>query len=119
MEEIYCRNPDEFGYNPNSLVTKDRIEWLLTKIRMILFTKPGEVLGQPDLGIDLEKYVFETYVNSNYIEKEIYGQLLLFVPEIKDFSVNVKVSFQKGEFRDQCFIDIIIDGTKYLGLLIK
>jgi hypothetical protein len=119
MIDIYCRNQSDPGYDPNALFTKDKREILLSKIRMILFTKPGEVLGHPDLGVDLEKYVFETGLNASWLETKLYNQFNKYIPEISDFKLDIKVTLQKGEYRDICFIDIFIDNQKYLGVLVK
>jgi hypothetical protein len=116
-QEIYCRNNTDPGYNPNALITNSKLEGLLNKIRMILFTKPGEVLGEPLLGINLEYRVFETYINGDELEREIYAQFAGFIPEFQSFAIEVKITFERGEIRDTCYLDIFIDGTKYLGVI--
>jgi phage baseplate assembly protein W len=69
--DFYMRNEYEPGYNSNSLFVVDPYEILLNKIKMILFTRPGEVFGNPDFGIDLESYVFETRINEQQIVSNI------------------------------------------------
>ena len=64
ITELYCRNVNDPGYNPNKLDTSDALEALLTKIRMIIFTTQGEVLGQPSLGLSLEEHLFEFNLNT-------------------------------------------------------
>ena len=58
IKEIYCRMPSDPKYNGDILSTSDEIERILQQIRVILGTKPGEVLGDPNFGCDLEDYVF-------------------------------------------------------------
>ena len=58
IKEIYCRMPSDPNYNGDILTTSDEIERILQQIRVILGTKPGEVLGDPNFGCDLEDYVF-------------------------------------------------------------
>jgi hypothetical protein len=59
LKEIYCRNENDPKYVNTILETTDAIEALLTKLRMILFTARGEVLGYPNLGLDLDSMLFE------------------------------------------------------------
>ena len=119
ITELYCRNVNDPGYNPNKLDTSDALEALLTKIRMIIFTTQGEVLGQPSLGLSLEEHLFEFNLNTAQLQNKFYGQLAAFVPEAGLFNVEIAVAFQPGEVRDFCYIDIYIDGSKYIGVLAK
>lgn len=119
LKEIYCRNINDPSYKPKQLETGSELEALLTKIRMIIFTQKGEVLGQPMLGLSLEEYLFDLNANTAQLQNTFYGQLAIFVPEAGRFNVEISVNFQPGEVRDLCFIDIYIDGTKFVGVLAK
>lgn len=119
IREIYCRNVNDPGYNPTQLETSNEIEALLTKIRMIIFTTRGEVLGSPSFGLSLDEQLFELSANTAQLQKSFYDQLAAYVPESGKYRVEIDVKFQPGEVRDFCFIDIYIDGTKYMGVLAK
>ena len=119
IREIYCRNINDPGYRPNQLETSNEIEVLLTKIRMILFTSKGEVLGFPSLGLSLEEQLFELQANTSTIQAEFNGQLAQYAPESGKYKTEINVKFVAGEVRDFCFIDIYIDGTKYIGVKAK
>jgi len=119
IREIYCRNSNDPGYRPNQLETSNEIEALLTKIRMILFTSKGEVLGFPNLGLSLEEQLFELNANTALLQNAFYGQLATYAPESGKFKTEISVRFVPGEVRDFCFIDIYIDGTKYIGVMAK
>jgi hypothetical protein len=119
LREIYTRNPSDPLYNPRKLETEDSIEALLTKIRMIIFTNRGEVLGYPGLGLDLEKMLFELQANTSELQTSFYDQLARFAPESAKYNTRIEVTFTPGEVRDLCFIDIYIDGTRLLGVLAK
>ena len=99
--------------------TSNDLEALLTKIRMIIFTVRGEILGAPNLGLSLEQQLFELQVNSAQLQNAFYDQLAAYAPEAGQYRVEINVNFQPGEVRDFCFIDIYIDGTKLLGVLAK
>jgi len=119
LHEIYCRNVNDPGYRQNQLETTNELEALLTKIRMIIFTTKGEVLGYPNLGLSLEEQLFELQANNATLQKSFYDQLAQFAPDSGKYKVEIDVKFQQGEVRDFCFIDIYIDGTKLLGVLAK
>lgn len=119
LKELYCRNINDPGYRPAQLETSSELEALLTKIRMIIFTTRGEVLGFPGLGLNLEEQLFEFQANTSQIQRSFYDQLAAYVPESGKYDVTIEVNFQPGEVRDFCFIDIYINGTKYIGVMAK
>lgn len=117
LKEIYCRNIEDAQYNPQQLETHNPIEALLTKIRMILFTNRGEVLGYPDLGLDLEYQLFELGFNGFQLQQNFYGQVSKYVPDAANFKIDAEVNFVPGTVRDIAYIDIYVDGRKYLGIV--
>jgi len=119
LKEIYCRNYTDPYYNYNVLETNDPLEVLLTKIRMIIFTNRGEVLGYPDLGLDLEMLLFELDFNAYQIQNDLYTQIGKYCPDSTNYNINVEVNLVPGTVRDIAYIDIYIDGTKYLGVVAK
>lgn len=119
LKEIYCRNENDPNYVNTILETRDAIEALLTKIRMIIFTNRGEVLGYPDLGLDLDSMLFELNYSGFQIQRDFYAQIANFCPEARDYKIDLEVNFVPGTVRDICYIDIYIDGTKYLGVVAK
>ena len=55
--EIYCKLPTDLDYEMK-LELEDEAKQILQQIKIILGTKPGEVMGSPLFGIDIEKYLF-------------------------------------------------------------
>lgn len=86
---------------------------------MIIFTKKGEVLGDPNFGLSLEELLFEFGLNTQQLKKAFYGQLQSYVPDTKNMPVKIEVSFAEGTVRDIAYIDIYVDGKKYLGIEAK
>jgi hypothetical protein len=119
LKEIYCRNSNDPLYNYNILETSSALEALLTKLRMIIFTNKGEVIGVPDLGLSLNDLLFEFNANTYQIQKDFYAQVSKYVPDAVNFNIDLQVNFVPGTVRDICYIDIYIDGTKYLGVVAK
>lgn len=119
LREIYCKTANDPTIQENILEHQDIYEAVLSKIRMILFTKKGDVLGEPDFGASLDDYIFETKVSSNDIRKMILEQIIQYIPEEEYFKVSVDVKFKKGTTKDTGFIDIKLNGTPAIGILVK
>jgi hypothetical protein len=119
LQEIYCRNADDPGYQPTQLTTSNALEAFLTKLRMIIFTNKGDILGHYDLGLDLEIMLFELNFNSGDLTREFNNQIGLYAPDCINYNINIEVNFVPGSVRDIAYIDIYIDGTKYLGVVVK
>jgi phage baseplate assembly protein W len=119
LKEIYCRNVNDPGFLPGIIETDSALEAILTKIRMIIFTKKGEVLGEPNFGLNLEDQLFEFSFNETQIKKDFYAQLANYVPDTRNIPVDIKVKFEEGTVRDIAYIDIYLNSKKYLGIVAK
>lgn len=119
MREIYMRDPTDPNYQSGILEISNELEMLINQIRMILFTRPGDILGAPDFGIGLEDQLFSLNVNEYVIKSLLKEQVLKFVPLASKYIVNFNVNFAAGTARDICLIDVLIDGTPQFGVLVK
>lgn len=119
ISEIYIRDEHDPNFEPGIIEYKDEIESIVSQIKMLLETKPGDVLGDPDFGLDLEYYIFETSVNSEAIREKVNDAISMFVKHTNNTSVDVEVSFGKSaRGYDYCVVDIIVNGRKVIGYLI-
>jgi hypothetical protein len=115
--EIYPRNPDDPYYREGILETSDVVEITIGMIKQIMLTSPGEVLGDPYFGINLESLIFDFDVSQAELERAISLQLVTYCPlSISDLDVNFKVGFYKGETRDACVIEFAIGSSPVLGI---
>ena len=119
LKDIYCKTVDDPLYESNKLEVSDPTESLIGKIKMILYTKPGEILGMPSFGVDLEKALFEFGLNNGELSAMITNQINIHIPESGAYDINVRVTFVPGSVRDAAFIDIYIDGVRALGISAK
>ena len=119
IRELYMRDPSDPLYRPDVLEVSNELEILLGQIRMVLFTKPGEVISQLSFGIDLESYIFSFNVPNSQLETLVRKQIYENCPLATKFDVKISSSFFYGTTRDICLIDIFVDGIKYLGVLLK
>ena len=119
LKEIYTRNPDDPLYKEGMIEIESSLENLIGQIRMILFTKPGEVINALSFGIDIESLIFNTNLSNKAVEQKVMQAIHANCPDATEFNVSASVEFYRGSARDMCLIDILIDGTKYLGILLK
>lgn len=119
FSEIYPRNPDDPNYKSGLMHTDDQVEILIGMIKNCMMTIPGEVLGDPYFGIDLESMIFDLEVDQATLERSIAMHLSTYVPLASSlYQVDFKVGFLRGETRDACIIDFAIKGNPILGIKI-
>jgi len=119
IKDIYIRNPEDPNFKLNVLDHSDEIESIISKIRMILSTKKGQVIGDINFGVGIEDLVFETKLNKMRLEEDIKKQINAYVSETSDYKISPSISFGKTNGYDYCVVDIYIDDEKVFGLLIK
>ena len=122
INEIYCRMPGDPGYQENTVETPNEIESILQRVRICLGTKPGEVLGDPTFGIDLEEYIYNMSVDINMIETQVRDLLVQYALKgyTEDFDIEVKAYYGKNitDASDYILLDIYINNIKYMGIII-
>lgn len=117
--EIYPRNPDDPNYKEGLLHTDDQVEILIGMIKNCMLTSPGEVLGDPYFGIDLEGLIFALDVDESTLRQTIDLHLNTYVPMASSgFKVEFEIGFLRGDTRDACIIDFAIKGNPILGIKI-
>lgn len=120
IREIYTRPPADPNYKINVLEHSDPIESIISKIKMILGTRQGEVLGEFNFGVGIEDLIFETRIPKLQLEENIRRQINQYIEEASKYKIDPEVTFGKvQEGYDFCVIDIYIDEEKVLGVLIK
>ena len=113
INDIYSRGPAENKYAPNTIDVTDGLSQLILKIENVLFTRKGDVLGVPDFGCNLEDLIYEFNFNNYKIKEVIEKQINVYCPLAQTHTVEVDVSFQRGEVRDIAYVDILIN-NKFL-----
>ena len=119
IKDLYIRDPEDPNFKYGILEHSDVIESIITKIRMLLGTRPGQIFGDLAFGIGIEDLIFETRINKVQLEEKIKTQFDQYITETKDFRITPSVSFGKAEGYDYAVIDIFINEQKVIGLLVK
>jgi len=117
--DFYIRTKEDVNYREGVLETGNPLEIFISKIKMILNTNPGEILGFPEFGAGLEQVLFDMNVDVEVIKIHIQKQIEEYCKESVYFDTNVDIKFFKGTIRDWVLVDIFIDGTKEFGVIIK
>lgn len=119
IREIYIRDERDPNFQSGILDFSNDVEEAITQLRMILGTKPGEILGMMGFGIDLESYIFDTKLSSKEIEDEINVQISNYMGNFTNLTTVVKVNMgNSGYGYDFGIVDIYLNGEKALGILV-
>jgi len=97
-------------YVSNKVVEDDLMEVIIQKLEMILFTRPGEVYGEPGLGADLEYYLWQTKVSNEIIKNKITYQIIKYVNELNVIGYEMNLKIIPGTVRDILEININVKG---------
>lgn len=121
IREIYCKLPTDKDYKLG-VESMDEEANILQQIRVILGTKPGEVLGSPYFGIDLQRELFTMDFNEGEMllrVNTILAQYVRFDPG--KYTIYADVSFGKSntDTSDYAVIDITINERKCLGVVVN
>jgi hypothetical protein len=119
LKELYMRDPSDPLYQENVLEQSSEIETLLGEIRMIMFTKQGDVLGSYTFGYNLEDNLFLFNLSGENLRSRLIDMIFYYCPDAAKFDVDLTVEFFRGTVRDVCLIDIYVDGQKSIGVLVK
>lgn len=119
IKDIYIRDPRDPNYQFGIYEHEDAIESIISKIKVILGTRQGQVLGDVNFGVAIEDLVFETRIDKFELEERIRGQIFQYISESADYQIDPKVSFGKAEGYDYCVIDFYINQERALGVLVK
>lgn len=119
VQEIYIKSPEDPNYRYGVFSHSDPIESIISKIRMILGTTQGQVLGDLNFGVGIEDLIFETRINKLELEEKILKQIQQYISESSRFKIEPIVSFGKADGYDYCVIDFYINDEKSIGVLVK
>jgi len=121
MDDFYFRNIDDKNFKDNIFSVSNEIENTVSQVRMTILTKKGEVLGEPNFGIDATKYLFEFEgYPLDILEKEAAEQIENYVMLSKRNKV-VPTAFTLSEVSDLYKVglglDISINGNRTFAAL--
>lgn len=118
-------HPYQNGYD--SVIECQNIEeTILQRIRVCLGTKPGDVLGDPLFGIDLEDYIFNMGVSKDEIEEDVRIFLTRYaiIGYESFYTLQINVEFGKDVTsptapHDYFIIDVILNDQRAMGVIVS
>ncbi len=121
LHEIYSILSSDQKYKPQ-LETTDEITQILQQIRMILGTKPGDVLGDISFGIDISQYLFSMSYDKEQMRELITQAIinrLYYDPTKYNVVIDIKFGKDYDSHSDYAILDISINQQKVLGIMIN
>lgn len=121
IKDIYNKLPTDINYIP-IIETDDETQFILQQIKMILGTRPGEVLGSPTMGINLKQYLFNYSMDTQLVRRRIIEHLAKYVyydTQKYDVDVDVKYGKDADNGSDYAVIDISVNQRKIMGIMVN
>lgn len=110
VKDLVIRYDGHPKYVANKIIEDDEIEVIVQKLEMILFTNKGEVLGDLNLGANLEYYLWQTRVSEGNIKKIVEEQINTYIPELIKIGYSLDLYLYEGEYRDILSLEFVIRG---------
>lgn len=89
LRDFYTREGGDAKYEDDRLEISDDLESAIQQVKMTLFTNKGEVLGELDFGLDIEKYLFEYNIDSDGIARDASAQINKYSGQLTKRSISV------------------------------
>ena len=121
IKEIYCKLPTDLDYEAK-VEMEDEAKQILQQIKVVLGTKPGEVLGSLLFGIDLEKYLFTMNYNKDEIIEVLNSEIhthIYYNPSKWTLDVDVLFGHNAKDAYEYAVIDIKLNEQKCLGIIVN
>ena len=121
IKDIYTKLPSDVNYYPQ-IETDTETQYILQQIKMLLGTKPGEVLGSTQMGLNLKQYLFSYTMDVNVVKRKIIDHVSRYVQyDSKKYQVDIDVKYGKDHDNgsDYAVIDISVNQIKLMGVLVN
>ena len=110
VKDFVIRYPGHPKYQPDRIIEDDEVEVIVQKLEMILFTNKGEVLGDINIGVNLEYYLWQTRVTTGNLKSKVEEQINTYIPELNSLGYTFDVSLYEGTLRDILYLSFTIKG---------
>lgn len=116
--ELYVKTIGDPNFRDDQLQSDEEIQMMLTQIETLIFTNKGEVLGNPEFGLNLDDYVYSFMYNDDMLKGAVSNAISQHVPLSNKYPVNVTVDYTTESDRNAVYIDITIDNRYGIGLYV-
>lgn len=109
IREFYITWKGHPKYNDNIIIVDEQIRLIVNKIEMVLFTNKGDSIADYNFGADLEFFLWQTTVSTDYIRSIIIEQFNQYIPELERYNYSIDLTMTEGDFKDILLINITIN----------
>ena len=111
IRDFYMRSENDPKFRPDQIEVYDEIESCINQIKMTLLTNKGEVLGEPNFGLQVERYLFDFELDPFKLAEDANSQIDQYVTESKKRNVKIKPSYSSDDKDRKIYaLKISIDG---------
>jgi hypothetical protein len=96
-------------FKEGEIIVEDVLRVIINKIELLLFTNKGEFIGDVDLGCDLEYYLWQTNVSTEFIKNIIQEQFDKYIPELINYNYTLNLEMMEGTIADILVVDITLN----------
>jgi hypothetical protein len=117
ITDFYIKDKKDPNFVDTQIEASSFIDTVISKIYMILLTNKGDILGNPNFGADIPKYLWKTKFSSSTITNNIKDQFSLYIPELasSDYKISVVIlPGTSGQDIGVISVDLFIDKINVL-----
>jgi hypothetical protein len=96
-------------YKSDEIIVEDILRVIINKMEMILFSNKGDFIGDLDFGADLNFFLWQTNVSTDYIKSIIQQQFDKYIPELQNYSYTINLEMMEGTFADILIVNITLN----------
>jgi hypothetical protein len=113
VRDFYMRPETDPRFRPDQVEVYDDIEAAINQVKMTLLTNKGEVLGEPNFGLEVEQYLFDFELDPFKLSDSANKQIETYVSEARKRQISAKPSYITDEKDRKIYVlKIAIDGKK-------
>jgi hypothetical protein len=116
-KDLYIKYDGHPRFHSDRIVEDNEVENIAQKLEMVLFSTKGSLYGEPNLGSDLDYFLWETKVPVSDIRSVIAEQINTYIPELNQLGYEFKIDLYEGTYRDILFLNFAIKGYNFQILL--
>lgn len=118
ISDIYIKGIKDPFYKEDQVENTTFLDTVIAKMYVILMTNKGDVLGDPNFGADIPKYLWKTNFPAATIEENIKEQFETYIPELSYNDYKINVYILPGTIQDIGVINIDL-GINNVNILFK
>jgi len=113
FKDLYIKYEGHPRFQSKYLIENDVIEVIVQKLEMLLFSNKGSLIGNSDMGCDLEYYLWETKIPVNEIKTNVINQIYTYIPELTEIGYTFDIKIYEGTYRDILLLNFEINGYNF------